>query len=497
MMIVKKIGYNGNKRKIMQCFIATINGVTVLQVGTSTLSGKNKKEDRADVKKGKNKAIDLGRAKQTLTTTIKIIENSTFQQIYKAVTKDRFVTVVDKFLGELKVYVESFKIVHSDKEFGVTTVDFAFSIIEEFKGTPDYSGQMTKITETALMTAETSSDYKTNLAETPLQNISVVQDFKDKLKEFENEISKHSSAPSEILKIMRDINKGKNKITAFMGNPKAFVSSVSPLFREIDSIVDNFENFTISPNSPIFKSTPLNFPIYSPNSKTTYDAVGGEVEYMHDINLNSQLFNKVALAVEVQELRDSIYYYPVSNEATTTKGLIKGIDGSIGTIEEVENVPKVNNSAKIIYEESDEDTDSKEELLLERARSRGYKTYTKSTSNITNNTQITPKSRVIELQSKIFDRLQIIKDIQSVGNVSGSDLRESRYMDTDYYKTIVQNFIANTPVTETILINVPEPKPFIKIVYEIYGSVEYLVDVARLNKVKDYDSFSGDLKLLV
>ena len=480
----------------MQCFIAKIGGVDVLQFGNSTLSGTNKKEDRADVKKGKNKAIDLGRAKQTLSITVKIQDKQSFTQIYNIATKDRFTSMVDKFLGELKVYVDSFKIVHSDNDFGTTTINLTFSIIEEFKGSPDYSGEMTRISQNILKTMEVENDYKSNIPTEIFQGVSVIDDFNDKLNDFTQNVGKYMSTPTNFLQILRDIVNTKNNIMAFMRNPKAFLSATVPLFREITQIVDEFNNFNISPRSPMFKTNPINLPIYPAQTKTVNDSVGFETEIMHDKNLNSLQFNKIATAIEVTELVENIYYYPQSDEADTTKGLQKGVDLSFARI-----VGDIDTSMQfktnVILNEVDEDTSSKEEELLEQARNRGFKTYLKSTSNITNNTRITPKERVLALQENILKRLGIIGQIQAVGNISPNNLKSARYIDTEYYKTIVHKYIKNTLINNTLVIEVDEPRPLIRIVFEIYGTLDYYEDIVKLNRITQFDNFVGRLEIFI
>ena len=222
----------------MQVNIAKINDIEILQVGKSTLSFTNKKEDKNDAVTGKNEQIDLGKAQQTLSITIKIINESDFEKIYKMATDERKCTLIDKFLGEMKVSVDSFKVEHSDSDFGVTTCNFTFKITESFKIKPDYSGQLVRAKDTVLgsikarkfLGVQISTDFR------PRTVLSPIEAFKDKLDTFSKSINSVVSTATKVVDITNDLGRLRNNITNTIKNPILLVSAISPFFDSICAV---------------------------------------------------------------------------------------------------------------------------------------------------------------------------------------------------------------------------------------------------------------------
>jgi hypothetical protein len=126
----------------MNIYISKINDVEVIQASNSVLSSRNKTSTRGDINKGKNKIVDLGEGVKELNSQFYIKDNSTFKQLFDIVSKERSVTIVDKFLGEIKCSISSYSFKNSDKHLGLTILDIKFIITEDFNPKVDYRGKI-------------------------------------------------------------------------------------------------------------------------------------------------------------------------------------------------------------------------------------------------------------------------------------------------------------------------------------------------------------------
>ena len=119
-----------------------INGISVFQVGSTSLVSNNKKDQRADVHKGKNEGVDLGKGVQNIQITVKVNNDGDFRAVYSVLSNDRKGTITDRFLGSVKVSFTNYSILHTDKEIGVTTIKISMVVDEEFTPNINYDGQM-------------------------------------------------------------------------------------------------------------------------------------------------------------------------------------------------------------------------------------------------------------------------------------------------------------------------------------------------------------------
>lgn len=119
-----------------QLLISKVNGIQIIQVGTSKLSIENKSKDGGKtggrkigfVDDGENKTIDLGKGRRKHTFKIYALNRIENDELLKIFHEDRFCEIVDKFRGKIKVYINSVDITDSDKHVNRTVYDISCTI---------------------------------------------------------------------------------------------------------------------------------------------------------------------------------------------------------------------------------------------------------------------------------------------------------------------------------------------------------------------------------
>lgn len=122
----------------MALLISKINGIPIIQVGESKLSIENESEDGGKTggrkigfetaTAGEEKTIDLGKGKRKHTLKIYTLNRVQNDALFKIFYEERFCTIVDKFRGKIKVYIDSVDITDSDKHVNRTIYDISCTI---------------------------------------------------------------------------------------------------------------------------------------------------------------------------------------------------------------------------------------------------------------------------------------------------------------------------------------------------------------------------------
>lgn len=122
----------------MALLISKINDIPIIQVGESKLSIENESEDGGKTggriigfttaKKGEEKTIDLGKGKRKHILKIYALNRVENDTLFKIFYEKPFCTIVDKFRGKIKVYVDSVDIIDSDKHVNRTVYDITCTI---------------------------------------------------------------------------------------------------------------------------------------------------------------------------------------------------------------------------------------------------------------------------------------------------------------------------------------------------------------------------------
>jgi len=201
--------------------IAKINDIPVLQFGESTLKVQNKKAQKADVNKGINKNLDLGQGVKTLTITIKVIDANTFEAISRILSNDRECTITDKFLGTVKVSIDSYDIKNSDKYLGVSKISLKLTITEKFTPFINYTGHINTIINNL------ANDIQPNFLGGIIEGDEVYKDFKTHFDNFIFDISSMQFDTSFVSQFYNILALIRSDLTLFA---KSFNKSQKPLF---------------------------------------------------------------------------------------------------------------------------------------------------------------------------------------------------------------------------------------------------------------------------
>ncbi len=125
---------------MINLLVSKVNDIRVIQVGDSKMSVSNKNEDGSKVGgrladgtvgNGFNQTVDLGRGKQQHTINLYTASRDDTDALFKIFHEERFCTIVDKFKGRLKVYVEEFEVTDSDTHIGRTIFEITCMVQDE------------------------------------------------------------------------------------------------------------------------------------------------------------------------------------------------------------------------------------------------------------------------------------------------------------------------------------------------------------------------------
>jgi len=118
----------------MKLLISKIGDVAVTQIGESSVNVKNKSEDASIVggsKQGVTRTIDIGKGAEEYTVTIRVEGRDKNRDVYGFLHKIRKITIVDKYNGELSVYVLGFTSKRSENDILATIYTINFVIQDE------------------------------------------------------------------------------------------------------------------------------------------------------------------------------------------------------------------------------------------------------------------------------------------------------------------------------------------------------------------------------
>lgn len=345
--------------------IAKINDIPVLQFGESTLRVQNKKAQKADINKGTNKNLDLGTGVKTLSVTIKVVDSNTFEAISRVLSNDRECTITDKFLGAVKVSIDSYDIKNSDKYIGVTKISLKLTITEKFTPFINYTGHVNRIIDTL------GENIQPQFLGGIIEGGEVYDNFKTHFNNFIFDISSMQFDTSFISQYYNIFALMRSELTSFA---KEFNKSQKPLF-----------------------------------------------------SVPTALFRELQELNEIERLKSSIKIIKYHNKNLTTK--------TINTL----------------Y------------LMIELRML----------------TEVTTHTDLVLLSNRIFNRLELIKNIQDLGLVNSNDLN---LVDTDYILDITAKYANNTQLKTTKEIIINNEKTLFNIVKEIYGNLDNFNEILELNR---------------
>jgi len=130
--------------------ISKVNDINIIQVGESKLIVKNKSQNADKVGgfkgsfggvgfSGQNKTVDIGKGRKEVSLRVFVDDRGDNDALFYILYNKRFCTIVDKFKGKIKVYVDSVTVTDSDKHVDRTIFDIKATVQDFDKAaTPDY-----------------------------------------------------------------------------------------------------------------------------------------------------------------------------------------------------------------------------------------------------------------------------------------------------------------------------------------------------------------------
>jgi hypothetical protein len=263
----------------MKLFVSKINDLVVMQDSTSALSSQNKSSSREDIKKGKNKSIDLGEGSKKLTSSFISQDEVTTERLFKILSKDRKCTITDKFLGVIKCNVLSYSIVNSDKHIGTTKFKVEFSITEDFNLKINYRGRILHNIH--------------ELEEKIKPKYIVIKNNSKTTKITEDIISTDAQTKSDYLTKFKSTNRYLNNINRDVNYNRLILNDKDIISKGFDTL----STLSIK-NENLFKYNDYlsGFKAIVPNG------TGVQGAYMSNENANALLFNKVLLITNLKKL---------------------------------------------------------------------------------------------------------------------------------------------------------------------------------------------------
>lgn len=148
--------------------ISKVNNIKVVQVGESKLSIENKSEDGSKVSGSRkigfvgdttNKTIDLGAGKKKHTLKLFVLDRGDNDALFKIFYEDRYCSIIDKFKGKIRVYIDSIDITDSDKHVNKTVYDISCTVQDlEKVASVNFKVRLSSVVET--MQSELVNDVK-------------------------------------------------------------------------------------------------------------------------------------------------------------------------------------------------------------------------------------------------------------------------------------------------------------------------------------------------
>jgi hypothetical protein len=126
--------------------VSKVDNIPVIQVGDSKLIVKNRSQNASKVGgfvgkfggigfSGENKTVDIGKGRKEVSLRVFVDHRSDNDALFDILYNKRFCTIVDKFKGKIKVYVDSVTVTDSDKHVNRTLFDIKALVQDLSKST--------------------------------------------------------------------------------------------------------------------------------------------------------------------------------------------------------------------------------------------------------------------------------------------------------------------------------------------------------------------------
>ena len=395
----------------MTLLISKINNIKVIQVGDSVLTSKNNKQDTTkigfqkveDVVKNKNKGvtttIDLGKGAEKYNLKFYIVDKHDIDKVYKIVRDERYCEITDKFKGKLKVYIDDYKIIDSDKHIDTTIFEINCTAQDFIKGkTVNYTSKLKSTVE------EIKKDIEEQINNIVKENIKSVDTIVDK---FTNKESFVDETLNTIQNGMIKVLDVKSKALNAFNNVKSKVDRINRLtktLKRISLFPQDFVNLvmeTIDDEKEQFAEIfDLKIPVKSESGAVEEESFKdieegdiSDIQYKELLGVHraNQLNNLIVVAKNIN--------IALNKEFSTQESFEKHISDTIERL----------NYTQYTYDE----IIAKQQIIKAYANTQKYR----SIKEI----EITEKRPLIEIVYSLYGNLDNYEDIEELNNFKDND----------------------------------------------------------------------------
>jgi len=246
--------------------ISKVNDINIIQVGESKLIVKNKSQNADKVGgfkgsfggigfSGQNKTVDIGKGRKEVSLRVFVDDRGDNDALFDILYNKRFCTIVDKFKGKIKVYIDSVTVTDSDKHVDRTIFDIKATVQDLTKAaTVSYSQELASI-------AQVIKDKKLKALWLRLKDaVTGVEDkvsyVNGKIEYADSSLEKLIKGINSIMSIRTSVNSVYNQLSRTVDSvlsmkdvivsliefPGAFIDMVGELLDDVSSIVNPPKN---------------------------------------------------------------------------------------------------------------------------------------------------------------------------------------------------------------------------------------------------------------
>ena len=432
--------------------ISKVNDIKVVQVGESKLSIENKSEDGGKVggsKKigfvgdGINKTIDLGKGKKKYTLKLFVFGRNENDALFKIFYEDRYCTIVDKFKGKIKVYIDSIDIIDSDKHVNRTIYDISCTV-QDLDKSPSINFAVKLTSTVTLMEDELAAQ------------VSQLTSFEEG--SFESKVDIITNTPSFVdsaLDILRtgvdSILDVKSKAFEAYTALKAKIDTGKRLFESIKNLKDFPKQF-LNLISNITKDDTTNLSLLKTSSSATSSVSKINNSATSSVKTSDSVTSSVLRIGNVQKTQITPIFEPI----------IRGKPLSLVDTSKISQIEALSLKKEIIA------------------------------------SQLVNKIKVIkDIKSILGGGFNSQEDFESTVNAIVQRLNYIGYTEDNISDKvyIIKSFANSQNYRDIVEIDISRKQPLVRLIFNRYGNLDNYYQIESLNNFKDNDSVSGKVKV--
>lgn len=417
-----------------QLFISKIEGIDIIQSGTSVLSGANKFQDGSKVgtknetkigfvtTSGVNYDIDVGNAKLSITFQFYLTDLLNRDFLHSVLFNKKYCTIVDKFKGELDVFITNVSIIDSDRHIGMTEYRVTCNIQEQFpEATINYRVRVETLTSLILgeikeeLIVEIAKVQSAKLSPSYLQQVAKFLD--EVLNSLFSTLDAVFSVLDPIMSVVDDLLAVQQLLFEACQKVLAYPDAIFDVIEKVLSIKDSFVS--------------------------SFDALGSTSQFIGS--------------------RASILGNRFSKEVAIAEPIIRG-----------QKLSEIDPSTLSQFDRQSVDNQQGACLISNKV------------------------NFLLVFSDVVSGNFSTKYDFDSTINNALQLLSNSGYPDGEYYEMekIIKGFAITQPFKELVEVNVVNALPLLRLVFDRYGNLDNYTEIEAINGRVDNDKVSGSVYFL-